>query len=185
MNLTSPPEKFFATINDISDETTIIINEFLKDFDVYQFFNTVVTTLNKYSIGSNNHSIVPSVLASSYYALQNHSYILPKSSLDIKIKFGGKMKKYKIIFDEKKKNEKIFREKDDDPIAKTIMYDIDGLPVLLELLANAVIFTDETVKQRLTWLASNETTFKTHNRNEQQITIKGQIKCLIEDLTDY
>ncbi|GBC46126.2 hypothetical protein GLOIN_2v1841252 [Rhizophagus irregularis DAOM 181602=DAOM 197198] len=114
MTLTPPPEKFFATINDIPDETTATINELLNDIDARQFFNTVVTTLNKYSIGSNNHRIVPSVLASSYYALQNHGYILPKSSLDIKIKFGDKMKK-----------------------------------------------------------------------NEQQTTIEGQIKCLIEDLTDY
>ncbi|PKB94551.1 hypothetical protein RhiirA5_507567, partial [Rhizophagus irregularis] len=72
MNLTPPPEKFFATINDIPDETTATINELLIDIDARQFFNTVVTTLNKYSIGSNNHRIVPSVLASSYYALQNH-----------------------------------------------------------------------------------------------------------------
>ncbi|CAB4426893.1 unnamed protein product [Rhizophagus irregularis] len=146
MTLTPPPEKFFATINDIPDETTATINELLNDIDARQFFNTVVTTLNKYSIGSNNHRIVPSVLASSYYALQNHGYILPKSSLDIKIKFGG-------------------------------------LPVLAELLANAVMLTDDTVKQRLTWLESNETTFKTNKRNEQQTTIEGQIKCLIEDLT--
>jgi hypothetical protein len=185
MALTPPPDKFFATINDIPDETTATINELLNDIDTRQFFNTVVTTLNKYSIGSNNHRIVPSVLATSYYALQNHGYIPPKSSLDIKIKFGGKMKKYKIIFDEKKKNEKVSREKVDDPIAKTIMYDIEGLPVLAELLANAVMLTDDTVKQRLTWLESNETTFKTHNRNEQQTTIESQIKCLIEDLTDY
>ncbi|CAB4389262.1 unnamed protein product [Rhizophagus irregularis] len=102
MTLTPPPEKFFATINDIPDETTATINELLNDIDARQFFNTVVTTLNKYSIGSNNHRIVPSVLASSYYALQNHGYILPKSSLEIKIKFGDKMKKYKIIFDDKK-----------------------------------------------------------------------------------
>ncbi|EXX65675.1 uncharacterized protein OCT59_000003 [Rhizophagus irregularis] len=148
MTLTPPPEKFFATINDIPDETTATINELLNDIDARQFFNTVVTTLNKYSIGSNNYRIVPSVSASSYYALQNHGYILPKSSLDIKIKFGG-------------------------------------LPVLAELLANAVMLTDDTVKQRLTWLESNETTFKTNKRNEQQTTIEGQIKCLIEDLTDY
>ncbi|CAG8653129.1 19031_t:CDS:1, partial [Rhizophagus irregularis] len=81
-------------------------------------------------IGSNNHRIVPSVLASSYYALQNNGYILPKSSLDIKFKLGGKIKKHEIIFDEKKKNEKFSREKDDDPIAKAIIYDIEGLPVL-------------------------------------------------------
>ncbi|CAB5359249.1 unnamed protein product [Rhizophagus irregularis] len=92
MILTPPPEKFFATINDIPDETTATINELLIDIDARQFFNTVVTTLNKYSIGSNNHRIVPSI---------------------------------------------------------------------------------------------NETTFKTNKRNEQQTTIEGQIKCLIEDLTDY
>ncbi|CAG8781026.1 6642_t:CDS:2, partial [Rhizophagus irregularis] len=132
MTLTPPPEKFFATINDIPDETTATINELLNDIDARQFFNTVVTTLNKYSIGSNNYRIVPSVSASSYYALQNH-------------------------------------DKEDDPIAKTIMYDIEGLPVLAELLANAVMLTDDTVKQRLTWLESNETTLKlTKEMNNKQ-----------------
>ncbi|PKY60165.1 hypothetical protein RhiirA4_483559 [Rhizophagus irregularis] len=122
MILTPPPEKFFAIINEIPDETTTTIYELFKDFDARQFFNT--------NISSNNHRIVLSVLASSYYALQNNGYILPKSSLDIKIKFGGKMKKYKIIFDEKKKNEKFSREKDDYPIAKTIMYDIEEIYLL-------------------------------------------------------
>ncbi|CAB4404208.1 unnamed protein product [Rhizophagus irregularis] len=94
MTLTPPPEKFFATINDIPDETTATINELLNDIDARQFFNTVVTTLNKYSI---------------------------------------------------------------------------GLPVLAELLANAIMLTDDTVKQRLTWLESNETTLKlTKEMNNKQ-----------------
>ncbi|CAB4476704.1 unnamed protein product [Rhizophagus irregularis] len=123
MTLTPPPEKIFATINDIPDEMTATINELLNDIDARQFFNTVVTTLNKYSIGSNNHRIVPS---------------------------------------------------EDDPIAKTIMYDIEGLPVLAELLANAVMLTDDTVKQRLTWLESNETTLKLTKEmnNKQQLKVK-------------
>ncbi|CAB4389263.1 unnamed protein product [Rhizophagus irregularis] len=68
------------------------------------------------------------------------------------------------------------------------MYDIEGLPVqavLAELLANAVMLTDDTVKQRLTWLESNETTLKLTKEMNNKQQIKGQIKCLIEDLTDY
>ncbi|UZO24556.1 uncharacterized protein OCT59_016852 [Rhizophagus irregularis] len=64
------------------------------------------------------------------------------------------------------------------------MYDIEGLPVLAELLANAVMLTDDTVKQRLTWLESNETTLKLTKEmnNKQQLKTA---KDLNPDTEDY
>lgn len=64
-------------------------------------------------------------------------------------------------------------------------YDISELPSFAAFLANAVMLTKESIKQRILWMISKEVDFNFKSNSEQQTSTLLQIKYLIKDLADY
>src|SRR2546429_2405304 len=188
MTKMAPPPVGTKIIQNVPDLNTYTIDELisLNSEASEKYFKCVFDTLNKYNITSNNHHIVPTILAFPLFALQSNGYMNPKSPLKIKVKFGGKYKTYIINFDNSTTDEKEKPRKINSSIAKSISYDITDYDVpLIELLANAGMLNNDTVKQRLSWLKLEGNTFKITGKKEHQITIEGQIKHLIQDLAEY
>src|SRR5688572_29058693 len=167
-----PPELNVDTkiIQKVPDLNIFTINELISLSEASQkYFKCVFETLNKYNITSNNHYIVPTILAFPLFALQTNGYMLSKNPIIIKVKFGGKYKKYIINFDDSTSDEKKTPKKINSSIAKSISYDITDYEVALaELLANAGMLNDDTVKQRLSWLKLEGSTFKIPEKKEHQ-----------------
>ena len=185
----TPPPEVISNINvfqNIPDLNVISLNELYNKSPVLKnYFQNVFEVLKSYSINSNNHFIIPAILAFPQIALQSQGYLSPKGNIDIKVKFGRKYKKYIINIDGNQKKEEKKTRKINDNIAKVISYDISNLPVLAELLASAAVFNSDTVNQRLEWLESNELNIKIEKPKYQQTTIEGQITHLISDFAVY
>ena len=185
----TPPPEVISNINvfqNIPDLNVISLSELYNKSPVLKnYFQNVFEVLKTYSINSNNHFIIPALLAFPQIALQSQGYMTPKGTIDIKIKFGRKYKKYIINVDGNQKKEEKKSRKINDTIAKVISYDISNLPILAELLASVAVFTSETVNQRLKWLESNEVNIKIEEPKYQQTSIEGQITHLISDFAVY
>src|SRR5436189_6274640 len=108
MEKTPPPENI-SSINitqSIPDLNTISINDLASKSPLLKsYYDNVVATLNSYTTNSKNHYIIPAILAFPQYVLQTQGYLGSKGSINIKVKFGRKYKKYTINVDNNKEME--------------------------------------------------------------------------------
>src|ERR1043165_4666703 len=126
-----------------------------------------------------DHEFPARLLAKIYKTLMQSDYITETSSKIIYIKFGNVVIKYIIRFKSKKSK----KQSDNlQKLSKFGVYKYEGLPKIAKILICGCLLTSTEIDNRLNLMNSNEATYKSHKRNNQETMAERIIKVLAEDL---